>query len=586
MNRLGAVWLIFLGLVLSSQSFGQTMTATITDSDSQTWNNGSYAIQLVSSSGASVPQGQASQIDTGATVTTTTATTALDGTGSLSVTLVANSNINPSGTKWQFRICSNTIPQSCGSTSLTITGSGSISTQLSAAITAPRIGGGTGTQGYADVEANAVNGNTYYNVTSSTQRCYAASAWGTCGSGGGSGTVTTFSAGTLSPLFTTSVATATTTPALSFSLSNAVQNSVLAGPASGGTGSPSYQTAPTISAANMTNFPTFTCSQITNCPTSSAAVQTLIGNGVYVPVGGYYGGTATGSVNALAITLNTGLGTPTLTNLIGIPITFIPNLANTTNAPTLTVNSLAATNIVKGTSTVLAAGDIALTPTTVIYNGTNFVLMNPQVVITQTGSSGNFAVNSGSGTLTANTIAPSASTGQNQQLGAAAAASASAGSNTFLVSASNSSSGSAGNTEALAGKNTGTGQQGWVNIQQSFTIAAATTIGHVMQMTSTVDRVVDAALGSVNNVGVAAGVGGTAAQIYVATEGKALVMFDGTPVVGDEACAPTTGTGTIGLAHDNVLLACPAGQKLGIITGQVSGTGSGATATVLLQLGS
>jgi hypothetical protein len=55
------------------------------------------------------------------------------------------------------------------------------------------------------------------------------------------GTVTTFSAGALSPLFTTSVATATTTPALSFSLSNAAQNSVFAGPSTGGTGAPSYR---------------------------------------------------------------------------------------------------------------------------------------------------------------------------------------------------------------------------------------------------------------------------------------------------------------------------------------------------------
>lgn len=73
----------------------------------------------------------------------------------------------------------------------------------------------------------------------------------------GSGTVTSFSAGNLSPLFTTSVATATSTPALTFSLSNAAQNSVLAGPATGGAGAPTYQTAPTISAANMTSFPTF-----------------------------------------------------------------------------------------------------------------------------------------------------------------------------------------------------------------------------------------------------------------------------------------------------------------------------------------
>jgi hypothetical protein len=42
---------------------------------------------------------------------------------------------------------------------------------------------------------------------------------GGTGGGGGSGTVTSFTAGTLSPLFTTSVTNSTTTPALSFSLS-------------------------------------------------------------------------------------------------------------------------------------------------------------------------------------------------------------------------------------------------------------------------------------------------------------------------------------------------------------------------------
>lgn len=57
----------------------------------------------------------------------------------------------------------------------------------------------------------------------------------------GSGTVTDFTAGTLSPLFSTSVATSTTTPALSFTLSNAEVNTVFAGPASGSPGAPSYR---------------------------------------------------------------------------------------------------------------------------------------------------------------------------------------------------------------------------------------------------------------------------------------------------------------------------------------------------------
>lgn len=57
----------------------------------------------------------------------------------------------------------------------------------------------------------------------------------------GTGTVTSFSAGDLAPLFTTSEATATTTPALTFTLTNAAQNAFLAGPATGGAGAPVYR---------------------------------------------------------------------------------------------------------------------------------------------------------------------------------------------------------------------------------------------------------------------------------------------------------------------------------------------------------
>lgn len=57
----------------------------------------------------------------------------------------------------------------------------------------------------------------------------------------GTGTVTSFSSGNLSPLFTTSVATPTTTPALSFSLSTQTANTVFAGPASGGAAGPTFR---------------------------------------------------------------------------------------------------------------------------------------------------------------------------------------------------------------------------------------------------------------------------------------------------------------------------------------------------------
>jgi hypothetical protein len=63
-----------------------------------------------------------------------------------------------------------------------------------------------------------------------------------CGSGGGgSGTVTSFTAGNLSPLFNTSVATGTTTPALTFAQINQNANLVFAGPGSGGASAPTFR---------------------------------------------------------------------------------------------------------------------------------------------------------------------------------------------------------------------------------------------------------------------------------------------------------------------------------------------------------
>lgn len=69
---------------------------------------------------------------------------------------------------------------------------------------------------------------------------------------GGTGTVTSFSAGDLSPLFTTTEATVTTTPALSFSLTNAAATTVF-GRAAGTSGAPTYSASPQFTAiGNLT----------------------------------------------------------------------------------------------------------------------------------------------------------------------------------------------------------------------------------------------------------------------------------------------------------------------------------------------
>lgn len=85
-----------------------------------------------------------------------------------------------------------------------------------------------------------VPGAVFFKTTDSSLYSWTGTQWikSTGGGGGGVGTVTSVSVGNLSPLFTSSVATSTTTPAVTFALSNAAAFTLL-GRATP-TGAPSY----------------------------------------------------------------------------------------------------------------------------------------------------------------------------------------------------------------------------------------------------------------------------------------------------------------------------------------------------------
>lgn len=98
----------------------------------------------------------------------------------------------------------------------------------------------------------------------------------------GSGSVSSFSAGNLVPIFTTSVATATSTPALTFLLSTQVKNRFLSGPVSGA------DAAPTFRVLNLNDIPIGSANQIlgTNAAGTFAEHKTVSngltsGNGTF-----------------------------------------------------------------------------------------------------------------------------------------------------------------------------------------------------------------------------------------------------------------------------------------------------------------
>ena len=117
-----------------------------------------------------------------------------------------------------------------------------------------------------------------------------------CGCVGGDGTVTSFSAGNLSPLFTTNVATPTTTPALSFNLSNCNQYQVF-GRVAAGTGAPSYVPLNPI-AFNGLAIPNQEVVFGTGTGVTSSAyfIYNYTNNGIYI-------GTHTGIVGVYSFTI-------------------------------------------------------------------------------------------------------------------------------------------------------------------------------------------------------------------------------------------------------------------------------------------
>jgi hypothetical protein len=133
---------------------------------------------------------------------------------------------------------------------------------------------------------------------------------------------------------------------------------------------------------------------------------------------------ATGSAQAQVVTL----ASPVTALVPGLEINFLPVANNTLAAPTLAVNGLTAKPITKGGTTALVANDLTTTAiASVIYDGTQFQLQNPQTSPT-------------SSTLTAN--------GQSCVLGSTCNVNVGAGAHTVSINE--------GNGSAIGGAGPGT----------------------------------------------------------------------------------------------------------------------------------
>lgn len=249
------------------------------------------------------------------------------------------------------------------------------------------------------------------------------SAWGQIYNpavAGGSGTVTSFSAGTLSPLFTTSVATSTSTPALTFSLTNAGAGTLFGNP-TGAPAAPSFTLTPVLGLAGTSvgtlGFANATSGSIVFQPVTGALGSTVItlpaatGTAVVAT-------TSTTTTQALFATA-TG-GAPAFRAIaagdipVAIPIGNVGSAGLSGTSPvtisaagaigcaTCTTNAAALTSnaVVKGAGGQAAAADATLSDdgTTLAYTGT--AIQTPQGACASTpalkfGSTGTVGISQG-----------------------------------------------------------------------------------------------------------------------------------------------------------------------------------------------
>lgn len=177
MRKLIFVLAMFLSPAIWAQSL--SVTATVTDGDSQTWANGTWSVALTQPG-----------FYNGAAVSTAPQLGTMNSSGALAVTLNNTSTITPTGALYRWTLCSNTSATCSVFTTSVVTTN--LSSLLSGLVTAPRFAASPTAFGYLDVEASAGQiGFTYYNVTTPAWRqcttvvSRACTVWVTVGAGAG-----------------------------------------------------------------------------------------------------------------------------------------------------------------------------------------------------------------------------------------------------------------------------------------------------------------------------------------------------------------------------------------------------------------
>ena len=160
-----------------------TFTATITDSDSQTWGAGTWTADLYNPSSTQVP---VYTLNPTVPVQTHFDSQTMSNGGQMSASMPDNAAISPAYTQWVFTICSGTSAPCSKLPPVTITGTTlDLSAQLSALVTVPRFNASGMMFGYntTEVLGTPFPGAYFYTTVGGPCKQWSGVAWGTCGGG-------------------------------------------------------------------------------------------------------------------------------------------------------------------------------------------------------------------------------------------------------------------------------------------------------------------------------------------------------------------------------------------------------------------
>lgn len=190
-----AAILILGAFSLTDNAFASTtsVTATLIDSDVVVWANCSWSATLVSPKGGPTISNTA--------VALTAASGICNNAGALSASLTDTTSLDQSGAYWIFTVQSNALSGPSVISTAVSGSSESLSTILSAGLSAPRFFSSSDAYGYSNAEVkNPIVGSLYFNV----------SFGGYCEYGQNSAWICPYSSGSQSSLIGSSVASATT----------------------------------------------------------------------------------------------------------------------------------------------------------------------------------------------------------------------------------------------------------------------------------------------------------------------------------------------------------------------------------------